>query len=233
MGTQMALGMGPGLWLIIAVAVVGFIVQMRMQAVFNKYSKVPFPGGLTGREVAERMLRDSGVSGVKVTAIAGRLTDNYNPGNRTLNLSEAVYGSSSVAAAAVAAHECGHAVQHAKGYAPLKMRSALVPVVTFASQAAMWVIIAGIVLINTFPALFWLGIGLLAVAALFSIVTLPVELNASHRALAWLGGTHQLDRQQYAQARQALSWAAMTYVVAAISAITTIIYYIGFARNRN
>jgi Zn-dependent membrane protease YugP len=227
------MGMTSGIWLIIAVAIVGFIVQMRLQAVFKKYAKVPFPGGLTGREVAARMLRDNGIDDVRVQAVGGNLTDNYNPANRTLNLSEPVYASASISAAAVAAHECGHAVQHARGYAPMKMRSALVPVVTFSSQAAMWVVIAGLLLINTFPALFWLGIALLGVALLFALVTLPVELNASHRALAWLESSHTLDEVQLRQARQALSWAAMTYVVAAISALTTILYYLSIARNRN
>jgi Zn-dependent membrane protease YugP len=225
--------MNSGIWLIIIVAVVGFVVQMRLQAVFKKYSKVPFPGGLTGHEVAAKMLRDNGVTGVTVQPVRGELTDNYNPANRTLNLSEPVYDSASISAGAVAAHECGHAVQHARGYAPMKMRSALVPVVTFASQAAMWVVIAGIVVINTFPALFWLGIGLLAVALLFALITLPVELNASHRALTWLKSSHTLNEVQFKEARQALSWAAMTYVVAALSALTTILYYLGFARNRS
>lgn len=221
------------IWLVIIVAVVGFIVQMRLQSVFNKYSKVPFPGGMTGRDIAERMLRDNGITDVTVVSTKGMLTDNYNPQKKTINLSEGVYGSNSIAAGAVAAHECGHAVQHARGYAPLKMRSALVPIVSFSSQFAMWFIIGGIILIQTLPVLFWVGIGMLAVAALFSLITLPVELNASKRALAWLGGTNMLDQQQYGEAKQALSWAAMTYVVAAISSITTIIYYLGFARNRN
>ena len=225
--------MTPEIWLIIIVAIVGFIVQARLQSVFAKYSKVPFPGGLTGRQVAEKMLRDNGITDVQVVSTRGSLTDNFNPANKTVNLSEPVYGTASVSAAAVAAHECGHAVQHARGYAPLKMRSALVPVVSFASQWAMWVVIGGILLINTFPALFWIGIGLMGMSLLFSLITLPVEINASRRALAWLDSTGMLNAEQQSQARQALSWAAMTYIVAALSALTTIIYYLGFARNRS
>ncbi|MDR0954744.1 MAG: zinc metallopeptidase [Rikenellaceae bacterium] len=225
--------MAPEFMLIILVAVAGFIVQARLQSVFAKYSKVPFPGGLTGREVAEKMLRDNGITDVRVTATRGNLTDNFNPATRTVNLSEPVYATPSISAAAVAAHECGHAVQHARGYAPLRMRSALVPVVSFSSQISTWVVIAGILLIGTFPALFWIGIGLMGMALLFSLITLPVEINASRRALAWLDSTAMLDDQQYRQARQALSWAAGTYVIAALSALTSIIYYIGLAGRRN
>ena len=225
--------MTPEIWLIIIVAIVGFIVQARLQSVFAKYSKVPFPGGLTGRQVAEKMLRDNGITDVQVISTRGSLTDNFNPTNKTVNLSEPVYGAASVSAAAVAAHECGHALQHARGYAPLKMRSALVPVVSFASQWAMWVVLGGILLINTFPTLFWIGIGMMGMSLLFSLITLPVEINASRRALSWLNSTGMLNAEQQSQARQALSWAAMTYIVAALSALTTIIYYLGFARNRN
>lgn len=220
----------PGFLLIIVIAIVGMIVQGKLQSVFKKYSRVMFPGGLTGREVAERMLRDNGIYDVKVVAARGQLTDHYNPTTKTVNLSESVYNSNSVAAAAVAAHECGHAVQHAREYAPLKMRSALVPVVQFASMWSTWVIIAGILMINTFPALFWIGIGMIALSALFSLITLPVEYNASNRAMDWLESTRTLQGVQVAQAREALSWAARTYLVAALSAIATLIYYLGFAR---
>ena len=216
--------------MIIAVALAGMIVQAKLSSVFNKYSKVLFPGGMTGRDVAEKMLRDNGINDVKVIHTPGQLTDHYNPAKRTINLSDAVYESNSVAAAAVAAHETGHAVQHAVGYAPLKMRSALVPAVNFSSKFSFLVIIAGVLMINTMPAVFWLGIGLLAVAALFSIITLPVEYNASRRALAWLDGQHILNSQQQSQAKEALMWAARTYLVAALSAVATIIYYLGFAR---
>ena len=222
--------MNPGFILIIIIAVVGFIVQAKLQSVFKKYSQVMFPGGLTGRDVAEKMLRDNGIYDVQVTCTPGHLTDHYNPATKTVNLSESVYNSNSVAAAAVAAHECGHAVQHAREYAPLKMRSALVPIVQFSSMWSTWVIIAGILVMNTFPALFWIGIAMTAMSALFSLITLPVEYNASARAMDWLESTHTLVGEQVGQARIALSWAARTYLVAALSAIATLIYYLGFAR---
>ena len=222
--------MNPGFILIIIIAVVGFIVQAKLQSVFKKYSQVMFPGGLTGRDVAEKMLRDNGIYDVQVTCTPGHLTDHYNPATKTVNLSESVYNSNSVAAAAVAAHECGHAVQHAREYAPLKMRSALVPIVQFSSMWSTWVIIAGILVMNTFPALFGIGIAMIAMSALFSLITLPVEYNASARAMDWLESTHTLVGEQVGQARIALSWAARTYLVAALSAIATLIYYLGFAR---
>ena len=218
--------------LIIIIGVVGLIVQFRLQSVFKKYSKVMFPGGLTGRDVAEKMLRDNGIRDVKVVSTPGHLTDHYNPKTRTVNLSESVYASNSVAAAAVAAHECGHAVQHARAYAPLEMRSALVPVISFSSMWSTWVIIAGILLINTFPALFWIGIVMVALSALFSLVTLPVEYNASARAMEWIKSSGTLQGAQVAQAKEALSWAARTYLVAALSAIATLLYYLSFARGR-
>lgn len=224
------LGINAAWWLIIIIGVVGLIVQGRLQSVFSKYSKVPFAGGMTGRDVAEKMLRDNGITNVKVVATSGRLTDNFNPTNMTINLSEGVYNSNSVAAAAVAAHECGHAVQHATGYAPIKLRSALVPVISFASMWSTWVIIAGILLINTFPELFWVGIAMVALSALFSLVTLPVEYNASHRATVWLRSSRILDDQRLGEARIALNWAARTYLVAALSAIATLLYYLSFAR---
>ncbi len=218
--------------LIIIIGVVGLIVQFRLQSVFKKYSKVMFPGGLTGRDVAEKMLRDNGIRDVKVVSTPGHLTDHYNPKTRTVNLSESVYASNSVAAAAVAGHECGHAVQHARAFAPLEMRSALVPVISFSSMWSTWVIIAGILLINTFPALFWIGIVMVALSALFSLVTLPVEYNASARAMEWLKSSGTLQGAQVAQAKEALSWAARTYLVAALSAIATLLYYLSFARGR-
>ena len=172
--------------LIIAIGVIGFIVQARLQSVFKKYSKVQFPGGLTGAEVAEKMLRDNNIHNVKVTHVGGHLTDHFNPQTMTVNLSDSVYSSSSVAAAAVAAHECGHAVQHARGYAPLTLRSQLVPVVQFASTAATWVIILGLVILASTQneLLCWIGVGMIAMSALFSLVTLPVEYNASARGVA-------------------------------------------------
>lgn len=214
--------------LIIAIGIVGWIVQARLQSVFTKYSKVQFPGGLTGAEVAEKMLRDNRIYNVKVTHVAGHLTDHFDPRSMTVNLSDSVYSSRSVAAAAVAAHECGHAVQHARAYAPLVLRSQLVPVVSFASRAAMWVIIIGLaIMASTDNALVcWIGVGMIAMSALFSIVTLPVEYNASERALAWLESSRTMQGAQLAQAREALRWAARTYLVAALSAIASLLYYI-------
>ncbi|MBO5758929.1 MAG: zinc metallopeptidase [Rikenellaceae bacterium] len=219
--------------LIIIIGVVGLIVQSRLRSVFAKYSQVPFPGGMTGREVAEKMLRDNGITDVKVVSTPGMLTDHYNPQTQTVNLSSDVYNSCSVSAAAVAAHECGHAVQHAQGYAPLRMRSAMVPVIQICSSLSTWVILAGMLLINTMPQLFWLGIAMIAASALFSIVTLPVEYNASSRAMAWLESSGTLQGQQVEMARTALSWAARTYLVAALSAIATLLYYVSIARGRD
>ena len=214
--------------LIIVIGVIGFLVQARLQSVFKKYSKVQFPGGLTGAEVAEKMLRDNNIHNVKVTHVSGQLTDHFNPQTMTVNLSDAVYSSTSVAAAAVAAHECGHAVQHAQGYAPLVLRSQLVPVVQFASSAATWVIILGLIILASTQneVLCWIGVGLIAMSALFSIVTLPVEYNASARALEWLQASRTIQGVQLSQAREALSWAARTYLVAALSAIASVLYYV-------
>lgn len=218
-----------GSWiLIIVIGIVGWIVQARLQSVFAKYARVPFPGGLTGAEVAEKMLHDNGIRNVKVTHVAGHLTDHFNPQTMTVNLSDSVYSSSSVAAAAVAAHECGHAVQHARGYAPLALRSQLVPVVQFASSSAMWVILLGLVILATTQneLLCWIGVGMIAMSALFSLITLPVEYNASARALEWLQTSRTMEGAQLAQAREALSWAARTYLVAALSAIASVLYYV-------
>lgn len=217
--------------LIIVIGVVGLLVQWRLQAVFSKYSRVPFAGGLTGREVAERMLRANGITDVRVISTPGQLTDHFDPRNKTVNLSEAVYASRSVAAAAVAAHECGHAVQHAVGYAPLKMRSALVPLIQFSSRWSFWVVFAGLLVIRIFPALYWIGICMIAAAALFAIVTLPVEYNASRRALAWLTDSGTLHGEEVYQARTALNWAARTYLVAALSAVATLLYFLGARRD--
>ena len=215
-------------FLIILIGVAGFIVQARLQSVFRKYSQVPFPGGLTGAEVAEKMLRDNNVHNVKITHVAGSLTDHFNPQTMTVNLSDGVYSSRSVAAAAVACHECGHAVQHARGYAPLTLRSQLVPVVQFSSRAATWIIILGLIILATTQneLLCWIGVGMIAMSAVFSLITLPVEYNASARALEWLQTSHTLQGAQLAQAKEALSWAARTYLVAALSAIASLLYYI-------
>ena len=219
------------IWVImIAIMVLSLLVQSMLQSRFNKYSKVPVSNGMSGAEVAEKMLRDNGIYDVKVVATRGMLTDHYNPQTKTVNLSEGVYASRSVAAAAVAAHECGHAVQHALGYAPLRMRSALVPVVSFASNIVQWVLLAGVIFINVFPALLWIGIILFATTTLFSFVTLPVEINASARAISWLTQTGITDSQTRPMAIDALKWAAYTYVVAALGSLATLLYYIGLAR---
>lgn len=222
-----------GLVLIILVTVLGGIVQARLKSVFNKFSKVRNPLGYTGRDIAEKMLRDHGIHDVRVTHVSGQLTDHYNPVDKTLNLSESVYGSNSVAAAAVAAHECGHAVQHATAYGPLSLRSKLVPAVQFSSSFSQIVIIAGILLLNTLPFLFWLGIAMFAMVLIFSVVTLPVEYNASARAIAWLEDSNSLTSSELEDARTTLKWAARTYLVAALSALATLIYYLGFARRDN
>ena len=216
--------------LIVIIGIVGFIVQGRLQSVFGKYSQVMFPGGLTGAEVAEKMLRDNGIHDVKVVSVRGHLTDHYNPTTHTVNLSESVYHSRSVAAAAVAAHECGHAVQHAVQYAPLKMRSALVPVINISSTWSTWVILIGVLMLNSFPAIYWVGIAMIAASTLFSLVTLPVEYNASTRALQWLQMSRTLDEQTLPMARTSLRWAARTYLVSALSAVAVLLYYLGFAR---
>ena len=213
-----------GLMLVLLLA--SYAVSAILQSKFKKYSKVPLRNGMTGRDVAEKMLHDNGIYDVRVTATPGSLTDHYNPTDKSINLSESVYNSNSVAAAAVAAHECGHAVQHANGYGPLQMRSKLVPVVSFASTWMMWVILAGVVFIDIFPTLIWVGIGLFALTTLFSIITLPVEINASKRALVWLNLAGITDISNSDMAKDALKWAAYTYVVAALGSIATLVYYI-------
>lgn len=216
--------------LFIGIMVLGLIVQGVLQSKFSKYSKVSLPNGMSGAEVAMKMLNDNGIYDVKVVPAQGMLTDHYNPATKTVALSEGVYSSRSVAAAAVAAHECGHAVQHAMGYAPLKMRSALVPVVSFASNIVQWVLLIGIIVFSSFPQLLWIGIGLFALTTLFSFVTLPVEINASQRAIAWLDNTGITDYETRPMAVDALKWAACTYVVAALGSLATLLYYIGIAR---
>ncbi len=221
------------IWIIfIAVAVAGWIVQGTLQNRFKKYSKIPLRNGMTGKEVAEKMLHDNGIYDVQVISVRGQLTDHYNPLNKTINLSEPVYGSYSVAAAAVAAHETGHAIQHATEYAPLKMRSALVPVVSSTSKWVTWVILAGIIMIQTFPMLLWIGIAMFALTTLFSFVTLPVEKDATNRALRWLSSAGITDASNHNQAVDALRWAGYTYVVAAVGSLATLLYYIMIAMNR-
>ena len=219
------------IWIImIVIMVLSLIIQQTLQSRFNKYSKVGLPSGMSGAEVAQKMLRDHGIYDVKVVPTNGMLTDHFNPQTKTVALSEGVYASRSVAAAAVAAHECGHAVQHALGYAPLRMRSALVPVVSFASNIVQWVLLAGVLMINTFPGLLWIGILLFATTTLFSFITLPVEINASSRAISWLNQAGITDGQTRPMAIDALKWAAYTYVVAALGSLATLLYYIGIAR---
>ena len=201
-------------------------VQMNLQSKFKKYSKIPTGNGMTGADVALKMLHDNGIYDVTVTHTPGHLTDHYNPANKTVNLSEGVYNSNSIMAAAVAAHECGHAVQHARAYAPLTMRSKLVPVVSFASNIMTWVLLAGILMLNSFPQLLLAGIILFAMTTLFSFITLPVEINASKRALVWLSNSGITNSYNHAQAEDALRSAAYTYVVAALGSLATLIYYI-------
>ncbi|NDW09529.1 zinc metallopeptidase [Dysgonomonas sp. 520] len=221
-----------GYWiLILLIFALSWLVSTMLQSKFKKYSKIPLDNGMTGRDVAEKMLYDNGIYDVKITATKGMLTDHYNPVNKTVNLSEAVYHSNSVAAAAVAAHECGHAVQHAHAYGPLTMRSKLVPMVSFASQWVMWILIAGIFAIQATGSttVLWVGIGLFAMTTLFSFITLPVEINASQRALTWLNSAGITNQTNYPMAKDALKSAAYTYVVAALGSLATLVYYIFIA----
>ena len=214
-------------WIIfIGVAVLSWIVQANLQSKFKKYSKIPIAGGMTGRDVAEKMLRDNGIYDVKVVSTSGSLTDHYNPLTKTVNLSEDVYGTCSVAAAAVAAHECGHAVQHAHAYAPLKLRSALVPAVSFASNWVQWIILIGMFTIYTFPGILLAGIALFALTTLFSFITLPVEIDASRRAVNWLSEAGITNYSNHSAAVSALRSAAYTYVVAALGSLATLLYYV-------
>ena len=215
------------IWIIFGVfALLSWAVSSMLKSKFRKFSAIPVNYGLTGKDVAEKMLADSGVYDVKIQSVEGSLTDHYNPTNKTVNLSRDVYYSNSVAAAAVAAHECGHAIQHARAYAWLTMRSSLVPVVSVASKWMMWVLLAGIIMLENFPQLMLIGIIMFATTTLFSFITLPVEINASQRALAWLENAGITDYATYPQAQSALKWAAYTYVVAALGSLATLLYYI-------
>ncbi len=207
-------------------AVISFLVGNTLTSKFKKYSQIPTNGGLTGRDVAVKMIQDNGIRDVKVVRGTGTLTDHYNPVTKIVSLSPDVYDKASIAAAAVAAHECGHVVQHAKGYKPLKMRSAIVPVVSFASKWMMWVLLAGIALIQVMPEVMLAGIILFGLTTLFSFITLPVEINASKRAVAWLQQAGITDSRTKPYAVDALKWAAYTYVIAAIGSLATLIYYI-------
>jgi uncharacterized protein len=205
---------------------ISMLVSMVLKNKFTKYSKIGLANGMSGKEIAEKMLKENGIYDVKVVSVQGFLSDHYNPANKTVNLSPDVYGGTSISAAAVAAHECGHAVQHATQYSWLMLRSRLVPVVQVSSNLVHWVLLAGIVLIKTFPSLLLIGIILFAATALFSLITLPVEFDASKRALAWLDTTNVTNQQEYPKAKDALKWAATTYVVAALAAVVTLIQYV-------
>ena len=219
-------------FVIIAVMLASFIVQRVLNRRFEKYSQVPSPRGLTGADTARMMLAQNGLTDVDVQCVSGRLTDHYDPRTKTVNLSEDVYGSDSVAACAVAAHETGHAIQDATGYSPLRLRSALVPVVTFANNTVQWVLLAGVATLDVFPSLFWIGIALFAMTVFFSIVTLPVEINASQRAVTWLDRSGLVDASTKPMAVDALKWAAYTYIIAAVGSLATLFYYISIGNSR-
>jgi len=212
--------------LFIAVAVLSWLVSENMRRKFDKYSRIPLPGRLSGMQVAERMLEDNGITDVRVYYTLGNLSDHYNPLTRTINLSEEVFRSGTLASAAIAAHECGHALQHARSYAPLMLRSALVPVVNFSSKIVTWVLLGGMLALHSFPQLMLIGIGLFAVTTLFAFITLPVEINASRRAIQWLDQTGLTDASTHDMAVDALRSAAYTYVVAALGSLATLLYYV-------
>ncbi len=226
-----------GLFLLIAVAIVSFIVQWRFKSKFKTYSEIGLSSGLSGKDIAEKMLADHGIADVKIISVEGQLTDHYNPADRTINLSPEVYHGKSVAAAAVAAHECGHAVQHAKAYSWLQFRSSMVPVVSVASSLVQWTLMIG-VLLMAFSGnyiVLTVGVAALALVTLFSFITLPVEFDASNRALSWLntqGGVMSGNVDEHEQAKDALWWAAMTYVVAALGSLATLLYYASMLFNR-
>ena len=207
-------------------ALISWMISRNLKSKFERYSQLPIPRGMTGKDVAMKMLRDNGIYDVQVISTNGHLTDHYDPTTKTVNLSENVYASSSVAAAAIAAHECGHAVQHAMAYAPLTLRSKLVPVVNFASNWMQWILLAGIIFVRAFPQLMLAGIFLFAMTTLFSFITLPVEINASSRALVWLNTAGITNYETHDQAKDALKTAAYTYVVAALGSLATLVYYI-------
>jgi len=205
---------------------ISFLVSSTLKSKFSKYSKLALAKGLSGKEVAEKMLRDNGIYDVQVISVNGYLSDHYDPFKKTVNLSPDVYNGRSIASAAVAAHECGHAVQHATAYSWLMLRSRLVPFVQFSSNIVQWVLLAGIIMVNAFPGLLLAGIVLFALTTIFSLITLPVEFDASNRALAWLERTNVTLPQEHDKAKDALHWAALTYVVAALASVATLLQYI-------
>ena len=218
--------------LMIGIMLASWLVSNQLKNKFETYSKLHLQNGMSGAEIAEKMLADHGITDVRVISTPGQLTDHYNPADKTVNLSEGVYNQRNAAAAAVAAHECGHAVQHAVAYSMLTLRSQLVPIVSVASNYVQWVLLGGILMVNTFPQLLLIGILLFAATTLFSIITLPVEYDASNRALAWLEKSQVVTPQEHEGAADALKWAARTYVVAAIGSIGTLIYYVMIYLNR-
>ena len=211
---------------------VSFVIQSRLKSKFEKYAQIPLKTNLSGKEIAEKMLKENDINDVKVVSVPGFLSDHYNPINRTVNLSPEVYEGRHISAAAVAAHECGHAVQHSTAYSFLTMRSKLVPVVQFSSNIVQWILLAGVLMLQISPALLLIGITLFALTTLFAFITLPVEFDASARALAWLERTNTTTGQEHEGAKDALKWAAMTYVVAAIGSLATLLYYIFIFLNR-
>ncbi len=225
--------MAGGYILILIIGAVGMLVQYRLKSKFKKYSHLHLQNNLSGKEIAEKMLADNQIFDVKVISAKGMLTDHYNPQNKTVNLSEGVYNQRNAAAAAVAAHECGHAVQHAKSYKWLNLRSKLVPTVGISSKLASFLLIAGIFTVNSFPQLLLAGIIFFSATVIFSIVTLPVEYDASNRALAWLENKNMLTNEEQGAAKDALKWAARTYVVAALSSIATLLYYLNIYNSRS
>jgi len=215
-----------GLVIFAVFALASWLISNKLKSRFEEYSRVPTSNGMSGKEVAQRMLTDHGIYGVRIESVEGSLTDHYNPVNKTINLSEAVFYGQSVAAAAVAAHECGHAVQHAAAYQWLGLRSNLVPVVSFASHWMQWILLIGILLVTTFPAILLAGIVLFAMTTLFSFITLPVEIDASNRALVWIRTSGITNSQTQLKAEDALKWAGYTYIVAALASLATLLYYI-------
>lgn len=205
---------------------ISWLVSNQLKSKFQKYSRIGLRSGLSGREIAEKMLRESGVDGVRVISTPGKLTDHYNPMDRTVNLSPEVYNGRSISAAAVAAHECGHAVQHARSYAFLKMRSALVPVISVSSRYMQWILLIGILTVQAYPQILLAGIVMFALTTLFSFITLPVEFDATNRALVWLRDTGLTVGEEHSNAKDALRWASLTYVVAALASLATLLYYI-------
>ncbi len=209
-----------------------WLVSWRLKSKFKQYSQTPLSSGMSGREVAEQMLADNGITDVRVISVAGRLTDHYNPTDKTVNLSEYVYDARSAAAAAVAAHECGHAVQHAKAYSFLKFRSAMVPALSIASRYMQWILLIGILMLQSTPIPLAIGVALFGLTTLFSFITLPVEFDASKRALAWISTNNIVTKQEYGMAKDALKWAALTYVVAALGSLATLLYYASLLAGR-